>query len=744
MVENTPGSGVSAPTAPGWELRVLGGFRLANQAGTEVPVFGKLDRALLAYLALNQKQRHPRAKLAALLWPDRTKALRSLSVSLNILRQALGDKNGSFIGRGSDPVLCHFESIDVDALAFQDLVAQETPEALEQAEALYAGDLLDGIDIRSDEFDRWLIAERLRLQGAAVDGLCRLMRHHEQARLSQKAFDTARRVLRIDELCQEAHRTIVRLHLKAGQRAAARTQAQYCELLLRREDIPPEAETARLIAECRQTGAPNSHPSEPTHPAEGKGAEPALPPTQDKPAPRTRFRFTARWVRLSIVLGLIVILLLSPLSYQCWRYWNVPWLAPDPIHNAIVWMKVLLPTNTQPRIAILPFASSGDGPVPEALAGVSNEIGSALGTVSEMFVVNAASAADGRSSDPRQIADGLGVRYLLLGSVQKSGDDLRVAVQLIDAIAGREIWGASYPGLISDLQGFGFRDAITLDVVTELQVKLTVGYQERLTVERLNEIRGTRNLPAYLATGEALKLLRHVTPEDNARARNLYRRAIGLDQGYAGAYEGLAWTHLLDAEFGWSPSTSQSMAEAQRLTEQALQLDPEKPRLYSLRGHLNLLYREFKSAVGDGERAVETERNDADAAALLAFTLTYTNDPTRAKTLLDRAMDLSPRYPAWYGWALGRAYRLSGDPDRAIEALERNLPERPTSIVPLVELVIAYDSALDSSKAQRMAAAIRERVPNFSVTAWAALQPYEDPAMTEQDASALRRAGLPD
>jgi adenylate cyclase len=361
-----------------------------------------------------------------------------------------------------------------------------------------------------------------------------------------------------------------------------------------------------------------------------------------------------------------------------------------------------------------------------------------------MFVINAVSAADGRNPDPRQVADGLGVRYLLFGSVQQSGDDLRVAVRLIDALAGHELWGAAYPSQISDVQGFGFRDAITLDVVTELQVKLTVGYQERLTVERLTEIRGTRSLAAYLATGEALKLLRHVTPQDNARARDLYKRAIGLDQNYAGAYEGLAWTHLLDAEFGWSQPATRSMAEAEHLTNQALQLDPEKPRLKSLRGHLYLLKGKFKQAVQDGEDAVEAERNDSDAAALLAFTLTYTNDPTRAKTLLGRAIELSPRYPAWYGWALGRAHRLSGDPDRAIEALERNLSDGPTSIIPLVELVIAYDAALDSSKARRMAAAIRERVPNFSVAAWTTLQPYEDPAMTEQDASALLRAGLPE
>ncbi|MGH9200063.1 MAG: hypothetical protein ACRD2A_02365, partial [Vicinamibacterales bacterium] len=87
--------------------------------------------------------------------------------------------------------------------------------------------------------------------------------------------------------------------------------------------------------------------------------------------------------------------------------------------------------------------------------------------------------------------------------------------------------------------------------------------------------------------------------------------------------------------------------------------------------------------------------------------------------------------------------RLTGDPDKAIETLEASLPERPASAIPLVELVIAYAEVGDSAKARAMAT-ILERVPQFSIGAWAALQPYEDPAMTERDAAALRAAGLPD
>ncbi|MGH6960108.1 MAG: hypothetical protein ACREE7_06475, partial [Dongiaceae bacterium] len=312
-----------------------------------------------------------------------------------------------------------------------------------------------------------------------------------------------------------------------------------------------------------------------------------------------------------------------------------------------------------------------------------------------------------------------------------------VTVRLVDTTEGRQVWGNSYPGLTGGV--FDLRDRITFDVITEVQVRLTDGDTERITA-----MRGTKNLDAWLATGEGLKLLRHLTPEDNVRARLLYRRAIALDATYAGAYEGLAWTYLLEAEFGWSQAVVQSLAEAQRLTDQALQLDPEKARLYSLRGHLNLLLRNFGPAVADGEYAVEKEPNDADAAALLAFTLTYTGETKRAIAVINRAIELSPRYPAWYGWALGRAHRLAGDPDRAVRTLEAGLPERPASIIPLVELVIAYGEAGDSAMAKAMAATIREKVPIFSVRAWAAAQPYEDPAITDHEAATLRAAGLPD
>ena len=740
------------PVPMRWSLQVLGRLRLTDAAGAEIALPGKLDPALLAYLALNQGRRHLRTKLATLLWAARADALHSLSVSLNKLRSTLGDAGGAVIVPKSDPVATDFRAMTVDALSFEQLATQGTREALELAEALFAGELLEGFDIRSEDFEQWLTAERHRLRNLLVEVLSRLQRFRAQAGEIDKAIETASRLLRLDSLHEESHRSLIQLHLRAGRRSAALKAAETCEEILRREKIEPEPETRRLMEEIRRSyEPPGSHQvrsqaiiSDPSAalPAETSAAEVTALPVPGPSAPQPRFELRVRLGRrwLSVTLAVIAMLVFSPLGYAHWRYWNVPWLAPHPFDDTIGWVKGLVPGKAPLSIAVLRFGSPGGDQTAELLAqGLSDDIPRALGKVSEMFVIAPVSVLTYGPNPPDlgHVANDLGVSYLLLGSVQQSGEQLRVTVRLIDGNDGHQVWGNSYSGQTGEW--YVLEDSITFNVITEVQGVLTEGDKERITASH-----GTRILLSWLAAEEGLKLLRHLTPEDNRRARSQYQIAMALDQGYAGAYEGLAWTHLLDAEFGWSPSITQSLTEAQRLTQRALELDPGKTQLYSLRGHLNLLLRKFDQAVADGERAVEAERSDADAAALLAFALTYTGDPERAIALVNRAIKLSPRYPAWYGWALGRAYRLAGDPDRAVATFEASLPERPASIIPLVDQVIAYGAAGDSGMAKAMAATIREKVPNFSIRRWAAMQPYEDPAMTEQDAAALRAAGLPD
>ncbi len=269
MAADAGGNTPIGPAGARWTLQVLGGFRLTDATGAEIAMPARLDRALLAYLALFQGQRHARPKLATLLWPNRSEALHSLSESLRNLRKALGDSDGKVIAHKADPLVCDLSLMTVDALAFGRSVASGTRESLERAEAIYAGDLLDGFDSRSDEFDRWLAPERERLRDGFIDCLIRLAKLREEAGEFQPAISTAQRVLKLDELQEGAHCALMRLYLKTGHQREARRQAQFCEETLRREvgELQPGTRQAidRILhASPRQAETPADPAPSPT------------------------------------------------------------------------------------------------------------------------------------------------------------------------------------------------------------------------------------------------------------------------------------------------------------------------------------------------------------------------------------------------------------------------------------------------------------------------------------------------
>jgi len=136
--------------------------------------------------------------------------------------------------------------------------------------------------------------------------------------------------------------------------------------------------------------------------------------------------------------------------------------------------------------------------------------------------------------------------------------------------------------------------------------------------------------------------------------------------------------------------------------------------------------------------------NGADVAALLAYTMTYTGDEEGAIAMIEKAMRLSPSYPQWYRWVLGRAYRLAGRYREAIGALEVRLPDSPDSLSFRVELVACYVEAGEAAKARLEAAEVIRLEPGFSARAWTMAPPHADSQATEHEFELLRRAGLPE
>jgi len=245
-------------------LTLFGGFRARLDSGQALVIAIKKSQALLAYLALPLGQAHPRDKLAALLWGDmqEAQARAGLRQTLYTLRKVLGDPEPlRLVGEtvALEPAL-----VAADVAAFEEGVARGTREALEEAVALYQGDLLEGLTLQEPPFEEWLLAERLRLRELAQDALARLITQQRDAGALDEAVQTALRLAALDPIQESVHRTLMRLYTQLGRRGAALRQYQLCVAALQRElRAEPDDETRTLYQQIlqRQPAHPSTAPS---------------------------------------------------------------------------------------------------------------------------------------------------------------------------------------------------------------------------------------------------------------------------------------------------------------------------------------------------------------------------------------------------------------------------------------------------------------------------------------------------
>jgi DNA-binding SARP family transcriptional activator len=208
------------------ELTLLGSFHARVAGGSPLDIANRKTRALLAYLALPPGRRHTRHGLVSLLWSDRGEKQAQAS-----LRQALVELNRALESAGTAPLLkdrdtlaLDCDSVQVDAAVFEQLTAKTDIEELERAATLYAGDLLQGFDVRDSAFEEWLLFERQRYRGLAVAVLKRL----SELQSGRKGIATAERLIALDPHQEEGYRTLMRLHAEAGELGLAMRAYEEC------------------------------------------------------------------------------------------------------------------------------------------------------------------------------------------------------------------------------------------------------------------------------------------------------------------------------------------------------------------------------------------------------------------------------------------------------------------------------------------------------------------------------------
>jgi adenylate cyclase len=396
------------------------------------------------------------------------------------------------------------------------------------------------------------------------------------------------------------------------------------------------------------------------------------------------------------------------------------------------------PLPDKPSIAVLPFQNmSGDPEQDYFCDGLVEDIITTLSKLAGLRVTarNSTFVFKGRSVDVREAAQQLGVRYVLEGSVRKSGNRIRITAQLIDAQDGTHLWAERYDRAMDDI--FAIQDEITLVLATEMQVKLTEGEHARLHYTT------TTNVEAWTCWVQGMSHHRQaVTKEAQGQARFFWEKALALDPASASLNAQLGFLHSLDARFGWWDDHETAIKKALAYVDRALELDSGNAAAYTASSLILLFQRHHDKAVAAARKAVELAPGAADTAELASHVLAASGYPEEAVVLSEKAMTLNPYYPAVYLGTLGNAYRLSGQTEQAIEAFQAYHARNPG--FGLTDIVIAYQQTGRSQEAKRTAEQLLAARPNFTVAAWLKTQfSRRDTAQVEADAAALRAAGLP-
>lgn len=397
------------------------------------------------------------------------------------------------------------------------------------------------------------------------------------------------------------------------------------------------------------------------------------------------------------------------------------------------------PARDKPSIAVLPFENMSADPQQAFLAdGIAEDILTTLAKIRHILVIdrNSSFTYKGRSPDVRKVGEELGVRYVLDGSVQKSGERVRVSAQLVDCTDRRHLWADRFDGDLQDV--FEFQDRITEEIVTALEVELTEGELVRGWRKRSGDLK------AYEAYHRARDFFMQFTREANLRAHAEATRAVEINPEYWDAWLMLGYTNNMATRLGWSDDPGKSLGFARECVARVLAADETMPEAYSLAGGIALTSRDYPTALAQCRRAVALGPNSPDCYHMLAITLCYAGQPHEAVGLERQALRLNPLNPTNYLVELGRAYVQLGKRAEARRVLQQVVDRRPRWMNARVLLVAACHGMGLEAEAVEQAQEILQTRPTFRLGDWSRLQPYRESRDLEAIVASLRRVGLPD
>lgn len=366
--------------------------------------------------------------------------------------------------------------------------------------------------------------------------------------------------------------------------------------------------------------------------------------------------------------------------------WFQPW-APE-FEPASV-EKMAYPLPDKPSIAVLPFTNMSDDPKQEYFVdGMTEDLITDISKLSGLFVIarNSTFIYKGKPAEVRQVAEDLGVRYVLEGSVRLAGGQVRINAQLIDATTGGNLWAERFDGDLNDI--FAVQDRVTNKIVAALAIKLTAVEQAERSQQE------TVNPRAYDAFLQGWDHYRRWNIDAFGEAVPFFKKAVALDPDYSRAHAALAsiywysWLRWGETGRTWPEGMGVKVYyEGYALAKEYLELAMERPTslAHQVASRMHLRGRRYEEAIADAERAVALDPNDADNYAQLAYVLAFAGRPSASVSLMERAMRLDPHYPPNYLGILGVAKFALGELEETAALLERRYTRNPKdqALVPI-------------------------------------------------------------
>ncbi len=395
------------------------------------------------------------------------------------------------------------------------------------------------------------------------------------------------------------------------------------------------------------------------------------------------------------------------------------------------------PQPDKTSIAVLAFDNmSGDAEQEYFSDGISEDIITDLSKLSELHVIARNSSfvyKDNAVSIP-QVAQELGVRYVLEGSVRQASNRVRVTAQLIDSTSGGHVWADRYDRDLDDI--FAVQDELTREIVAALKLKLTAADEDRLA----HKI--TVDIAAYDLFLKGREQVWLHTKEGNINTRELLGRAVAIEPEYAAAYAYIAFSHIIDYANGWSDDLEQSLQIALEIAQQAVEMDDAEAQTHFALAAALLWSRQHDRALIEAERCRALEPNWAEGYIVTAHTQLYGGDPAGAIETIGAYMRLDPLFKDIVLQFLAEAHVALRQFEEAAAALQRRLQLSSNSPTAHALLASCYGHLGRIDEAQATWARLQQIDPDFSLGHRRRVLPFRNPADKELRDEGLRKAGI--